>query len=452
MKINVISQILLVFFLHNSLSAQIPKALNEGDFLPSLTLYNVDNYTDDKINTMDFRGKIVLLDFWSIGCPPCIAALPKLDSLRLEFKDDLKIILVSNISKEKIADYYAFKSQNDVGNEISMLYHRFIAVNKDKLLHQLFPHRTIPHYIWIDKEGKYVKATNSEQVNSENIRNMINKQTLKGVSKSDFLDYNHEKPHMMQVLNKDEKLLGYYSVVIRHMPGIGGGGRTIVVDSILKEVRITKINHTILDFYLDIFSRGRATEGYNSSFFDYGKRIVVQTADSARFFRTKSALGNKEWASLNKFSYESRMPFQDNSSLYGSYQRHIDDFFQISSRLVKQKMPSIVLELVGDSTKFLFNGDAKKIKYLFKKDNKGLDLKGAYMKNLTALLTKENLNKPYLFVDETGISGRVQMRIESPLDDLEALTKELRLKYNIRAKKRNRILDVLVLTDERPVD
>ncbi|MCG8475753.1 MAG: redoxin domain-containing protein [Cytophagales bacterium] len=40
----------------------------------------------------DFRGKIVLLDFWTFGCINCYHILPDLDKLERQFSDDLVII------------------------------------------------------------------------------------------------------------------------------------------------------------------------------------------------------------------------------------------------------------------------------------------------------------------------------------------------------------------------
>ena len=34
------------------------------------------------VNTEDFKGKVVVLNFWFIGCPGCISEMPKLNELR----------------------------------------------------------------------------------------------------------------------------------------------------------------------------------------------------------------------------------------------------------------------------------------------------------------------------------------------------------------------------------
>jgi len=51
---------------------------DEGKPAPAFTL---KTYDGRPVSLADFRGKVVLLDFWGTFCPPCIAALPKLQAL-----------------------------------------------------------------------------------------------------------------------------------------------------------------------------------------------------------------------------------------------------------------------------------------------------------------------------------------------------------------------------------
>jgi peroxiredoxin len=51
---------------------------DEGKPAPAFTL---KTYDGRPVSLADFRGKVVLLDFWGTFCPPCMAALPKLQAL-----------------------------------------------------------------------------------------------------------------------------------------------------------------------------------------------------------------------------------------------------------------------------------------------------------------------------------------------------------------------------------
>ncbi len=103
-----------------------------------------------------YRGKLILLDFWATYCVPCITSFPKMQVLQQKYQDDLQIILVNN---EPVARATAFlqKRKNEQGEA-------FTAIVADTLLNNFFPHRTIPHYVWIGKDGKVLAITGEEEL------------------------------------------------------------------------------------------------------------------------------------------------------------------------------------------------------------------------------------------------------------------------------------------------
>lgn len=103
-----------------------------------------------------FRGKLLILDFWATWCAPCIAGFPKMKMLQEKYPDELQVILVNN---EPVARATAFleKRKNEHGEA-------FTAVMGDTLLNGMFPHRTVPHYIWIGRDGKVLAITGEEEL------------------------------------------------------------------------------------------------------------------------------------------------------------------------------------------------------------------------------------------------------------------------------------------------
>ena len=57
---------------------------------PDFTLENLEGTA---VSLSDFRGKVVLLDFWATWCPPCRKEIPHLKELHTEYGDDGLVIL-----------------------------------------------------------------------------------------------------------------------------------------------------------------------------------------------------------------------------------------------------------------------------------------------------------------------------------------------------------------------
>ncbi len=67
-----------------------PMKLNEES--PTFTLKDVNG---KEIKLTDYKGKIVILDFWATWCGPCRRGVPDLVELQKEFKNDVAVLGIS---------------------------------------------------------------------------------------------------------------------------------------------------------------------------------------------------------------------------------------------------------------------------------------------------------------------------------------------------------------------
>jgi thiol-disulfide isomerase/thioredoxin len=62
-----------------------------------LTMQTIDGYT---LSPADWKGKVVIVNFWATWCPPCRAEIPDLIKLQDKYRDRLQIIGVSEDEDE----------------------------------------------------------------------------------------------------------------------------------------------------------------------------------------------------------------------------------------------------------------------------------------------------------------------------------------------------------------
>ena len=149
-------------------------ALYLENIVPDLTIHQLLNYKDTCASLSNFRGKLIILDFWSVYCKTCIKALPKLDSLQKEFEGKIQILLITHPSGNNFG--IASMKQTFARWAKAGLYipHLPVATSGNESLIELFPHEYIPHYVWIDSRGKLCAITGYNLMNKQMIETLLN--------------------------------------------------------------------------------------------------------------------------------------------------------------------------------------------------------------------------------------------------------------------------------------
>ncbi|SHJ63130.1 Peroxiredoxin [Anaerobranca californiensis DSM 14826] len=77
-----------------------------GQLAPDFTLVDLEGKS---YNLYDFRGKVVMLNFWSLACPACLREMPYKDQLYLQYKDKGFEMITINLDRDfdSIKDYLA---------------------------------------------------------------------------------------------------------------------------------------------------------------------------------------------------------------------------------------------------------------------------------------------------------------------------------------------------------
>jgi peroxiredoxin len=98
-----------------------------GEPAPDFVLESING---GDVRLSDFKGKVVLLNFWATWCPPCRAEMPSLENLKKQMKGrDFVIIAVSidNVETPMIKNFvsgngYTFTVLHDAEQAVAEVY------------------------------------------------------------------------------------------------------------------------------------------------------------------------------------------------------------------------------------------------------------------------------------------------------------------------------------------
>jgi thiol-disulfide isomerase/thioredoxin len=119
------------------------RPMTDGDPAPAFALHAIDKggAPGAEVSLAQYRGKVVVIDFWATWCGPCIRSMPKLESLARRYAGELVVIAVN------LDDAAKARSMFDESG------YRITLVADDGQVSVRYGVSTIPHTVVIDREG-----------------------------------------------------------------------------------------------------------------------------------------------------------------------------------------------------------------------------------------------------------------------------------------------------------
>ena len=422
-----LSWLLILICLIQQVNAQL-KPLQPGDRLPPLLLEQI-NASQPIFSSNDFKGRLLLLDFWATYCLSCLEAMPKLDSLQKKYTGQLQVMLVSNQTKELL--------QRFLDKRADLLHRRtsLPLIFADTSLHQLFPHESLPHYVWITSDGIIRHITHGDEVNESNILAVLEGKPVNMQNKADaYLQVSAARPLFVGSNGGDGSAIVYYSMISKYVegiPSISGVFNTMNGNSSYAIGFSQTIKELFQIAYNDFLNQWRVPDN----------RTLLQVADSSLYVFTIASKNHYE----NFYNYQLITPIKTRSEMQRLMQEDLKRYFNLEAGFEKKKTMCWVLQSLDTSLLASRGGpfidDWDQPNFALRMHNSSLrDLERRFIYNIFD-------QSIHPFVNEIRMNGKIDLELvnfrkEDPSSIISALAK-----YRISLRLEEREIPVLVIRD-----
>lgn len=410
--------------------------LGVGDSLPSVNI-KIDQYPTTTVNLSELKGKLIILDFWTISCSSCIASMPMMEELQKAFEDQIQIILVTPNSADQVTK---LKQRSKLVSNIKLPF-----IVNDSLLYPNLPINTVPAHVWIDKDGKIQYITNGRNTTMASIEAYLKGEDVKLPVKNELKDVDFDQPLWIEGNGRHLDKMLYYSYLTKRIES-GSSRVSVAVDKSIGLVTNFKgFNQPALSLLKIAFGK--------KTLHSYGKnnRFTLNVKDSAKFLAPISQEDRDDWRKNNTYCYELKVQSSHADSFFEMMQQDLERYFRVTGRLEKQRKLCWVITATSKVNKVkTAGGDFVNRIY------RSLSFDEAHLQNMPiTFLTEviESIGESFQedlppILDETGYSGNIDIRIDNRPGSLKKLRKDLAV-FGLNILEEEREIDVLVIEDKR---
>ena len=138
--------------------ASYPKPMESGNFTigQEIESFSTHDMNGKKVKLKNLHGKVVMLNFWFIGCPPCRAEIPELNKLVELYKDNPNVVFIA----------VALDPRDDIRTFTKTTPFNFDIIDDGRFIADIYKIHLYPTSVILDKEGKVAFHTVSFAANS----------------------------------------------------------------------------------------------------------------------------------------------------------------------------------------------------------------------------------------------------------------------------------------------
>ncbi|MCS3737059.1 peroxiredoxin family protein [Mucilaginibacter dorajii] len=109
-----------------------------------IKLFSTHDINGNKLSLKELRGKVVVLNFWFIGCPACMQEIPELNEVSAKYKDNPNVVFIA----------VALDFKSDLKKFLATTPFNYQVVNEGGIYAKEYGIALYPTNLILDKEGK----------------------------------------------------------------------------------------------------------------------------------------------------------------------------------------------------------------------------------------------------------------------------------------------------------
>lgn len=112
-----------------------------------------ENGQTREITLKEFKGKLLILDFWSTTCSICLKHQKEISHFKEKYKDRLAVVMVNPLKSYDNLSILQQKIEEPFFKSFGITKSNFTSIVEDEYLQSLFPSKGYPQYVWINSAG-----------------------------------------------------------------------------------------------------------------------------------------------------------------------------------------------------------------------------------------------------------------------------------------------------------
>ena len=414
-----LSLTLLIFLLNIArANAQQISEVHIGQKVPNVAFHNLINFHSSDAKLSDFDGKLLVLDFWDTWCKACLESMPETADLKKEYGDKVQFI---NITPQSIEIVKSFLKRNSSVRNLLMTMEP-----ADTICELLFPHKLVPHVVWINQKGVYLGSTSQLDLNREVIDQILKSGSASfSDPKIDYLTFNPNK-NLFQGNNGGIPDVIFKSQLTHYQPGLQSIDGNTEEDS---TERYYAVNN---DLY-SLFCHALSIQPYSLS----NAQIIYSDSLSKKLFKYFKNADRKKIL----FCYELIYPKGEKLKASSIILNDLSRWFGISVAVIPREVDCYIIKPSG--TLKLASGDSVSRNNLSDKNKSFKYIRGQWMQKLVDFLNDQPGMKPVF--DETGYNGKVDLILNKDPANIDELNRCL-ARYGVAIETEKRLINMMVVS------